>query len=141
MSTVPQQRRLSRPAMAAIAAVALGAAVAGIWLLRTFDPNATGSLFPSCPFHALTGWYCPGCGITRALHALVHFDVTRALAMNALVVLGLPLLAVMALQGLTQRALLPRVAFDGRAWIVVLLVFGVVRNLPGFAWLAPGGLL
>jgi hypothetical protein len=61
------------------------------------------------------------------------------------VVLGLPLLAVMAVQGLTQRALLPRVlarvAFDGRAWIVVLLVFGVVRNLPGFAWLAPGGLL
>jgi len=145
MRTVPQRPGLSGPAMAAIAAVALGMAIAGIWLLRTFDPNATGSLFPSCPFHALTGWYCPGCGITRALHALVHFDVARALAMNALVVLGLPLLAVMAVQGLTQRALLPRVlarvAFDGRAWIVVLLVFGVVRNLPGFAWLAPGGLL
>jgi len=119
--------------------------MAAVWLLRTFDPNTAGSLFPPCPFHAITGLFCPGCGITRALHALVHFDLVRALAMNALVVLSLPLLAVMAVQGFTQRALLPksvaRVVFDGRWWIGALLVFGIARNLPGFGWLAPGGLL
>ena len=140
-----QHRMSSRPALAATAASALAVAILGIWLLRTFDPSAAGSLFPSCVFHDLTGWYCPGCGITRALHALAHFDLWRALAMNAFLVLSLPLLAAMALHGLTQRAWLParirRVLFDGRWWIAALVVFGVLRNLPGFAFLAPGGLL
>lgn len=142
---VQPQPMVSRPAMIAMAVIALVALTAGIWLLRTFDPGATGSLFPSCLFHDLTGWYCPGCGITRALHALVHFDFRRAFAMNALLMLSLPLLTVMAAQGFTRHALLPaavaRVAFNGRVWIAALLVFGVVRNLPGFEWLAPGGLL
>ena len=131
--------------MAATAAVVVAVVALGVWLLRTFDPSATGSLFPSCVFHDLTGWYCPGCGITRALHALVHFDLARALAMNAFLVLSLPLLAAMTIQGFTQRPWLPagikRVLFDGRWWIAALVVYGVVRNLPGFEWLAPGGLL
>jgi hypothetical protein len=32
-------------------------------LLFVFDPAATW-WFPSCPFNALTGWLCPGDGIT-----------------------------------------------------------------------------
>ena len=140
-----QQRMLSRHPAIAIAIAVLATMALGIWLLRVFDPGAAGSLFPSCLFHDLTGWYCPGCGITRALHALVHFDLMRAVAMNSLLVLSLPLLAVMAMQGFTQRTLLPsavsRVVFDGRWWIGALLVFGLARNLPGFEWLAPGGLL
>ncbi|QNP42102.1 DUF2752 domain-containing protein [Lysobacter terrestris] len=131
--------------MAATAAVAACVLLGGIWLLRAFDPNTAGSFFPSCLFHDITGWYCPGCGITRALHALVHFDLWRAVAMNALVVLSLPLLALMALQGAMQRRWLPsavqRTVFDGRWWIGALLVFGIARNLPGLEWLAPGGLL
>jgi len=135
----------SRRTATGLMAAAAGVLVTGIWLLRTFDPGAAGSLFPSCLFHDVTGWYCPGCGITRALHALVHFDPVRAFAMNALLVASLPLLAAMALQGITGRALLPaavaRLAFDGRAWIAALLVFGIARNLPGLEMLAPGGLL
>lgn len=135
---------LSRNAVWWLTAAAC-AAVVGVWLLRTFDPNMAGSFFPPCPFHEITGFFCPGCGITRALHALVHFDVPRALAMNAFLISSLPLLAVMTVQGFTQRALLPdvvaRVVFDGRWWIAALVVFGVVRNLPGFEALAPGGVL
>ena len=144
MNVLPQ-RTLSRSTATVLAVAALGAAALGVWLLRTYDPGATGSFFPSCLFHDMTGWYCPGCGITRALHALVHFDFMRAFAMNALLVASLPLLALMSVQGITRRGLLPapvaRVAFNGRVWIGALLVFGVARNLPAFAWLAPGGLL
>jgi hypothetical protein len=144
MRAMPQALQ-SRPAMVATVAIATGALLGGIWLLRTFDPNAPGSWFPSCVFHDLTGLYCPGCGITRALHALVHFDLQRAFAMNAFFVLSLPLLAAMALQATTRRALLPaalqRIVFDGRWWIGALLIFGLLRNLPAFARLAPGGLL
>jgi hypothetical protein len=139
------QHMPSRAAVTVLSVAAVGVLALGVWLLRTFDPGAAGSLFPSCLFHDLTGWYCPGCGITRALHALVHFDLMRAFAMNALLVACLPLLTVMALQEFTHRALLPaavsRAAFNGRVWIGALLVFGIARNLPGLEFLAPGGLL
>ncbi|GAB3350699.1 DUF2752 domain-containing protein [Lysobacter tyrosinilyticus] len=145
MSAAAQPLRIWRPAAVAFGAAGLGAMLVGVWLLWNFDPSATGSWFPSCVFHDLTGWYCPGCGITRALHALVHFDLKRALAMNAFLVTSLPLLALMAAQGLMQKSLLPRpvarVAFDGRWWIGALVVFGVLRNLPGLEWLAPVGAL
>lgn len=119
----------------------------GAWLLRSFDPSVAGGLFPQCLFLAVTGFYCPGCGVTRALHALAHLDVARAFAMNALVVAGLPVLAWMGVQaarGRSARVAGPlRVLFDGRAWIAALALFGIARNLPWepFASLAPGGLL
>jgi hypothetical protein len=134
---------VSKTAGAVLAAAVVGL-VAGIWTLRTFDPNTAGSLFPSCLFFTLTGLYCPGCGLTRALHALVHFDLPRALAMNSLMVLSVPLWALMAVHGVGGRLRLPAavtsILFDGRYWIFALLLFGVLRNLPWwpFSWLAPG---
>lgn len=116
----------------------------GLWLLRTFDPHAADSVFPPCLFHLFTGLHCPGCGLTRALHALAHGDITRAWAMHPLLLVTLPLLAAMAAQALSARTVLPpaldRHLHDGRTWIAVLLVFGVLRNLPwaGVAWMAPG---
>lgn len=119
-------------------------AIATFQVLWRLDPNAKGSLLPPCPLHALTGWFCPGCGSTRALHALVHGDVVQALAMNPLLVVVLPLLAWMALSaaGLAlpgRRTLMP-IAANPRIWLVVLLGYWVLRNLPWlpFAWLAPG---
>lgn len=116
----------------------------GVWMLRTFDPRAADSVFPPCVFHLLTGLHCPGCGLTRALHALVHGDIARAWAMHPLLLVALPLLAAMAGQALSGRTVLPSVldrrVRDGRTWLAVLLVFGVLRNLPwaGVAWMAPG---
>ena len=37
-----------------------------------------------CPFRALTGCNCPGCGMTRAFCAIAHGELRRALRFNAL---------------------------------------------------------
>ena len=37
-----------------------------------------------CPFKALTGIPCPGCGGTRALYAILHGDILEALYINPL---------------------------------------------------------
>lgn len=33
---------------------------------------------PPCWFHMITGYYCPGCGGTRAFYALCHGQILRA---------------------------------------------------------------
>lgn len=33
------------------------------------------SLFPPCVMHLVTGFYCPGCGGTRAVNAMIHGHV------------------------------------------------------------------
>jgi hypothetical protein len=124
---------------------ALGVAtIAGVGLLYAFDPNSVSSPFPGCLFRAFTGLYCPGCGMTRMLHALVHGDIAGAASMNVLALFGLPVLAVLIAEQLWATRLvhgpLRGVLFDGRIWIIAALVFGVLRNLPWapFSALAPG---
>src|ERR1700704_6567241 len=73
-------------------AAVLAAAAAAIVMLRVFDP-ATSGMFPPCPVHSLTGWYCPGCGSLRAIHQLLHGNLRAAWAMNALTVMLLPFLS------------------------------------------------
>lgn len=129
--------------VAQAAALAI-AGVAGVLVLRNFDPVADGSLFPQCPFHALTGGWCIGCGMTRAMHALAHFDLPRAFSMNPLMVLLLLLSPAMLAWywGWRPRAMDPlmRAMGEPRFWLVLLPGYMVLRNLPWwpFNLLAPG---
>lgn len=125
--------------LAAVGALALGAAV----VLHHVDPYAPGNGLPGCPLYALTGLYCPGCGSTRCLYSLVHFDLPAALAMNPLLVLCLPLLLLMLLHNAGVRVpgttALLRTLANPMLWLVVLLGYAVLRNLPWppFTALAP----
>lgn len=130
--------------LAATAAAAAAASAAGVWVLRRFDPNAADSPLPGCMFYHFTGLYCPGCGMTRALHALVHGDVAQSLAMNPLLGVLMLALPLLVLHGLGYRLPLPRCALallsNGKFWLGLLGAFWVLRNLPWppFSWLAPG---
>ncbi|MFT4247818.1 MAG: DUF2752 domain-containing protein [Pseudomonas sp.] len=134
---------MSRAWLYLAAAPAALAAGAGIWALRTFDPNLPGNPFPPCVFHALTGYYCAGCGITRALHALVHGDVATACRMNLLamaLLAGIPLFIAWH-TGWQPKRLRPAALALGSPWFwgLVLPGFWIARNLPWppFTWLAP----
>lgn len=48
---------------------------------------ANSAWYWQCPIHAWTGLLCPGCGGTRAVHALLHGEFTAALLQNPLAVL------------------------------------------------------
>ena len=134
----------ARPLRIAALAGAAIAVPAGIWLLRTYDPNAAGNPFPPCMFRAFTGCYCIGCGLTRALHALVHGDLARAFSMNPLAMLLLPLVPLMVAWsgGWQPRALAPlmRWVLEPKLWLVLLPTYWIARNLPWFPFtlLAPG---
>ncbi|MDD3886791.1 MAG: DUF2752 domain-containing protein [Victivallaceae bacterium] len=114
--------------LAAIAPVTLA-----ILLLRGIDPAQT-RWFPDCMLYRLTGLYCAGCGITRALHRLFNGDAAGAMRLNPLIVPA----AVAAM------LLLLRPKWFGKKWVLIsmaatVVLFTVLRNLPWepFAMLAP----
>ncbi len=130
-----------------LAASMAGAAAAvgfGGWSLRRFDPNAADSPFLPCLFQAFTGLYCPGCGTTRALHALVHGDIATALAMNPLLFVLVPLLGAVLWHASGRQLPLPRAAvallLGPWFWLALIGGYWLLRNVPvwPFTMLAPG---
>ena len=116
-------------------AVAL-ASLAGAAILYRFPPERY-DFYPQCPVFRYLHLYCPGCGATRALAALLHARIAEALHYNALVVLLVPvLLAYFAVaNGKAQRDevfIWPRVPAMGlTALLVMSAAFGVLRNVSG----------
>ena len=112
--------------------------------LLVVDP-ADSSLFPPCPFHALTGLHCPGCGTLRALHQLLDGNLRTAFRLNPLMVSFLPLIAYGSLSGLVRVVSGRNVpgVFLPALWIWILLgviiLFWIARNIPvyPFSLLAP----
>lgn len=132
----------AKPARSAVglAIILAGLLGAGAILYRV-DP-ASVSWLPKCPLYQITGWHCPGCGITRAAHALLHGDVAGALAKNPLIVGATPILAGYCIWKRRREGRGWTTTISSRAVIgllVILLAFAVLRNIPiyPFELLAP----
>ncbi len=140
---VPPKIKNAAPASLAIfAVVVLGAAILGAGAMIFFFNPSTHGFYPVCLFHALTGLNCPGCGMTRALYALLHGNLRLALKDNALFVASLAALAVWSarlvfLKLKNQPAIFNLPPNFLWAFLVIAIVFAVVRNLPEFGWLSP----
>lgn len=112
--------------MAAVAAILSAALVVALYAV---DPTRH-MLTPPCPYLTLTGLACPGCGLTRAVHFLLHGDVSLAFAYNPWAFVGAPAMAAFVL--------LPSVADEvrtlrvrtGISWIMlgVTVAFWIWRN-------------
>ena len=72
-----------------IIVLCLGGAV----LLFAMDPES--NIFPKCLFYSITGYSCPGCGSQRAIHDLLHLNISGAFRHNAFLVCSLPLVALL----------------------------------------------
>jgi len=124
-----------RERLTASAVVALAAG--GLSVVYLLDPGAS-DLYPPCPFLALTGLYCPGCGTLRALHQLTLGHPVAALDLNPLMVLLLTFVAYFlashAMLALTGRPLRGFFVRPGLIWglLGVVLVYGILRNVPAY---------
>ncbi|MGV0718488.1 DUF2752 domain-containing protein [Mycolicibacterium sp. XJ662] len=106
-------------------------AVGALTYVGLADPHRTNFFFPACPFKALTGLDCPGCGGLRMTHDLLHGDLAAAAADNVFLLVGLPLLLIWALTRWRQK----RPVWNVPVVVLIILTtvtWGVARNLPGF---------
>jgi hypothetical protein len=123
------ERRPGRKFVKRRLAVLTALAATGLYLLYTFDP-AGSAYYPGCPLRALTGYQCPGCGTTRALHALLHGEFMAAWNFNPMLFVMSAALAPALPEAARGRA--PRyVMRPWFAWAAFVAVVGwwIVRNL------------
>lgn len=94
-------------------------------------------LYIPCMFRLVTGWKCPGCGISHMLVHMLRFEFAAAFAENPFSFVLLPLLLCYGI----YRAV--RYIFHGdrsyRPWentaalvtVVAAILFGIFRNVIG----------
>ena len=123
----------------------MGWCAAGIFAALILFVRVTGIpvwkfLLP-CPFHALTGAYCPGCGGTRAVRALLAGKWLRSFVLHPFVPYAALLSGWFMISQTIERVSGSRIRIalrfrDVYIWIALLLIVVncLVKNLALFVW-------
>lgn len=110
-----------------IAAIIIFVIVIAAIFLYFLNPEEV-SIFPRCPFLLTTGYKCPGCGIQRALHDILHFRFLDAIRHNIFIVFAIPYILtgvyVEYFGGKYKYPKLNKILFGG--WSAVVVIFVVV---------------
>ena len=115
--------------------------IAGAAYLFVFEPGKSGFFLP-CPFRFLTGFTCPGCGATRALHQILHGHFETAFMLNPLFLLAIPFLlsALIRYSVIVMRGGVPRPNALPAPFIYaiffIILSFWIFRNMPFYPFVS-----
>ncbi len=118
------------------------AAVLSAGVIYYLITTTTGLIIP-CVFHYVTGFYCPGCGVTRMCISIIKLDFYKAFRSNPLLFVLLPVLAAIMLKQSYDNVRYGKLRHKkfmtviGIILIIILLIFGILRNIPAFYYLKP----
>ena len=97
-----------------------------------------------CLFREITHFYCPGCGISRALRSLIHLDLYQAFRYNNLIIILLPIIIIYYLEKILNYFNIKNLNItkfmNNTFWIILLVIvisYGILRNIPMFSYLIP----
>lgn len=116
-----------------ITAVVMALVIATVVVcLAVVDPMQA-AWFPKCPSKLVTGYDCPGCGSSRAIHAMLHGDIAAAWHFNAALFFAIPLIIFLfagniagpysRLRRITQHPIVPI------GTLIATVVWTIARNL------------
>lgn len=94
-----------------------------------------------CPLNKILGWECPGCGGTRMAVSLLHLEFYQAFRYNPFVFITLPILGIVY----TWQTIKFIFQNQTSVWLdkfliiyaILLITYGVIRNIGIFSWLQP----
>lgn len=94
-----------------------------------------------CPFYEIFGINCPGCGGTRMAVSLLHLQFYQAFRYNPLIFVSIPVIAVIFVWQsylfIMKNLLIKWLDKFLIAYAIVLILFGIIRNIGIFSWLSP----
>ena len=94
-----------------------------------------------CLCYEITGYYCPGCGITRLLFSLLKLDFYQAFRYNPLIfiliiITGIYWLVKFILKKFMNISIeIPNYVYY--ILLIIVIIFGILRNIPMFDFLSP----
>lgn len=92
-------------------------------------------LYLKCPIFEITGFYCPGCGITRMLRSLLKLDLYQAFRYNPLIFIMLPFIIILFINNLyseykNKKSWINKIPqYIWYIIIVILIIYGILRNI------------
>ncbi len=93
-----------------------------------------------CVFYEITGLYCPGCGITRLCLSLFEGDIYQAFRYNPIIFIDLPILFILFVLNIffKKNKNIKKITDVIIIFLATItIIFGVIRNIPIFSFLAP----
>ena len=97
-------------------------------------------IYLDCPIKKITGLYCPGCGITRMLLSILQFDFYQAFRYNPLLFICLPFFIFFVIESILTKKEPVYNKIPTKVWVIIIIIFiiyGIIRNIPFFDFLAP----
>ena len=95
-----------------------------------------------CMFHLITGFSCPGCGISRFFVEFAHLRIISVFRQNLAVGILLPVWGIIGVPEFWFNP--PQLAPGSKlinmlTWfsLILVIIFGILRNIPGFEFLLP----
>lgn len=94
-----------------------------------------------CPLYYFFDYDCPGCGVTRMCEAILRGDFYQAFRYNCFVFVTAPILAILyiwqAIKFIWTGKIIKNLDIILFIYAFALTIFGILRNLEPFIWLAP----
>lgn len=98
------------------------------------------NIYIDCPIKKITGLYCPGCGITRMFQAILRLDLYQAFRFNPLLFISLPFFIFFMLEDIITKKEPLYNKIPTKLLVIIIIIFiiyGILRNIPFFDFLAP----
>lgn len=88
-----------------------------------------------CPFHEITGLYCPGCGLTRMIKSIAYLDFYQAFRYNPLLFICSPFVLFLYINYAYSKIFnkksyyerIPKVVWY--ICLIIVLIYWVLRNI------------
>ncbi len=119
----------------------LAAAAAAVALISLLWPDLISIKLPPCLFHEISGYYCPGCGGTRAVRALLKGHILLAVYYHPTVPYGAAIYLCFMITQTIERASRRRFCIGMHyrsiyVWTAVALIISsfILKNIMHEYW-------